>query len=598
MQILLQILLFLLIFISYFFVLKFFSSFPFFVIGFLFSVFDRIRGRQATPEFFGAITRAEVIWTLLLPPVFLFCLFWFRLWESSWIYLWENPLLITILYISSTWQASGSGGYNPIFRNLASGALFATGPIFILILVGFFAPASIWPNTFQWAVTLAAVFLLLVVVVVRFQAATDIQTFEALDKRHDTIGESLKKMQHLSYVIGDMESWRAVREAVDNVEELYSGTLQALRNKRLQEADSLMIRAEAEVSHVERTFRDRILLSLRDELKARLEQARVDVGGLQTEFEVAGLRAGNLTQLAQQIAELNVALDGLDLTDEGLLERLAPFEKLFREIVDTRTALRFRQQVDAAGLRDEVEGRWLLVEIGKRLNLDTGDAEARRKDAETALQKFLGDPVKTSGELVEAYQSVQKALSAFRASLAFLESQIGHGWNVQTVESERLSVYVPKACSTNKAVQGAVGVEFDGRREQEVSLSIDGILLELEADRTLKVSPMPGHSYGANLFTFVGKRGGAGLLKLRLADPQQSQFAFRVQVKPSAIEIARDAAVFATPVGAVAVPLLHYFAKYEWKDAIPIGAAIGAGFGLLLFFVNYLRHRRSGPAGG
>ncbi len=596
---LLQVPIFLLIMAAYFFVLRLVFGCPFFFLGVIISVVDRLRRDKVTPEFFGAITRAEVVAMTLLPLLFLFCFFWFRLWESSWVYIWQSPLLISVLYISSTLLATGRGSYNPIYRNLAESALIGMWPISGLLLLGFFAPHYIRPAVFLWAVTVSAALLCLIILAQRFRTASDVQDFAALDRRHDVVGESLGRLQHLSYLIGDVENWKAIREAVENVEELYSKTLQALRERRLQEADALMIRAEAEVSHVEKTFQDRIRLSLRHELKSRLEQASLDVNGLQEEFEVAGLKAGNLDELKQQIAEMSGALDALDMRDENLLERLAPFEKLFREIVDTRTALRFRQQVDAAALREEVEQGWLLVEVAKRLGLDTSDVEERRKDVEERLQRFQGDPIKNSGELVGAYQSVRKALSDFRVSLAFLESQVGHGWSVRALDSGRITAYVPKACSTDKAVQGAVGVAFDPQNRQDVSLSLDGTLLELEADRTINVAPLPGRAYGSALFTFAGKRGGQAILKLGLSNPREpQQVTFPVLVTPSVSEIARDALIFATPVGAVAVLLLWRFFGYELKDAAYVGAGVGGGFGLLVFALNYLRFRRMGRARG
>lgn len=591
----LQVPIFMLATISYYFLFKSVFELPFLIQGMLWGLWHRLRKSEPSPQMFATLTRYEAASLFLVSVAFIFCFFYFNLWETDWLKIWANPLFISLLYFASVQLASASGSYHPTFRAMGKGVLWSSWPTIILIAIGQFIPEYIFPTTFKWSVAIA-VFLLLPVSIRGFwRLANDIQNFEIIDSRHNKLGASLGRLQRVADILGDTDSWSSIREALDNMDKLYSQTLSALRQNQLLEADRLMVKAEMEAVHVERTFKNRIQLSLRDELEARIKQGAIDIENLKDEFEIAGLQAGNLNQLSDRIAMLLPELDKLDLSGNNLLndldQRLKMFEQPFREIIDIRTALRFRQSIDATSFPSDIEKRWHLSQVAQDLGLSTDHAAERKKEVELKLQAFQSDPISNSNDLVDAYQSLNKSLTEYRESIALLEAEITRNWNVTTHDSTFASFYVPKVSSTSHEMRGVISAYFGETSHQSLSFDLDSALLELQSAHTVVVEPMSGGKYGSSPFSLSGKRSGQAILTITIKEAQNSRHTFAIKINPSISDVAKDALIFGAPLGAIAGLASWYFFNTDSKDATMIGAALGGALGLLIFIVNYLRYR-------
>lgn len=587
----LQIPLFILIVVSYYFILKSVLLAPFLVFGLLLSIWHKIRRRELAPRGLSSLARFECISLIFLIMAFILCFILFRLRDLPWLKLWESPLLLALLLFVLVHQAGHLMSYNPILRPMASAAVIWSWPIIILLTIGLFAPRCIRPGTFQWAILFSAFLLLLAGIWSLSHIPTDIQSFESLDRRRNTIGESLEKLQRFAKLIGDAEKWKTFLEIISRVDQCYSQALKLLRRKRFEDADALIIQAEVEVIEAQRTFQDRILLSLRDEIEVRLKQAEADINNLKVEFENAGLSAENLSELSNEINILKVSLKDIEVVDESFINKLEPFESLFREIVDTRTALRFRENVSFAidKLHEEVEKSWSLVKVAECLGLDVIYAENQRRTLDSALESFRSAPLKSSRELVGAYQSVQKESASFRGSILRMDSIIKRKWNITILEEGRLSIYIPKTCSTNEAVRGAV--IMSPQLEKSASFVLDGRLLEVPEGR-IAISAIDGVTHRVGTFTFVGRRGGKGLLSLHFNDFAQvsDPGPFTVKVNPSVGEMARYSLMFGVPVGGIGL-LALWSIDVEVKECAWLGGGIGGLFSLLIFLISYVRHQ-------
>jgi hypothetical protein len=131
---------FILIFISYFVVIKGVIGFPSIVIGFLFNVLYFIFLRKKpNPHILELYTRIEVFLGLILIIVSVACFWIFGLWNqdstwAKWIRIWENPLIIAILFFTYIWQAGLSGSDSPILRRMAFFAILSSLSIPAIVL--------------------------------------------------------------------------------------------------------------------------------------------------------------------------------------------------------------------------------------------------------------------------------------------------------------------------------------------------------------------------------------------------------------------------------------------------------------------------------
>lgn len=590
----LQILIFVLITASYFFTLKSIFDLPPYIIGKFLMEWHKKQHYKNTPQDIAEFVRYEHISILVIDIVFILFFFYFRLWESPWLRLWERPFILAIVFYMLLIQASQSGSDSLTVRISASFAFWAS-PLFIILLgIAQFVPEYILPTIFQWGVTTAAFLLLFSMAWAALNIPRGFQRFATLNERHKSIGESLQRLQHIANLIGNADNWRTVREAINHVDQCYSNAFNELKRERFHEADALMIQAEMEVNQIERIFQDRINLSLRDELEAHMKQATADVNSLRDEFEKDGLSRENLDLLSNEINLQISCLDKLDMYDKNLFQKLEPIEGLFREIVDTRTALRFRKNVSSNIdlFHKDVDKNWKLVQVAKNIGLNTTEAEKTKQVIDSELQMFQNKPINSSRELVQTYQLIQTDLTSFQASVAILDSIINRNYKVDSIDSGRIFVYVPKFCSTNQSVEGAIFVQYNESQVENLSFELVGTLLELQSEPNVNVSPIQGQSYGLSHFTFVGKRGGLATLTLRFKDVnQRNDHSYKVQVNPSMSEIGQNALLFGTPIGAFAV-LGLWGIGIDLKEAGTIGGAVGGVSVLMIFLINYMRYRR------
>src|SRR5271165_3700620 len=89
----------------------------------------------------------------------------------------------------------------------------------------------------------------------------------------------------------------SIQDIVRSVDTSYNTALQALRADKTDKAEDAIFRAEVEVEGVNRAIDDRARLSLKDELKAKLNQSEVDCNELRKEFEAAGLQGTDVDSL-------------------------------------------------------------------------------------------------------------------------------------------------------------------------------------------------------------------------------------------------------------------------------------------------------------
>lgn len=594
-EIIVDILLFLLILISYYFILKTVFDTPFVVMGVITGIIARGRGFPV-----AAFTRIEAAGIAILSIAFLVSAFAFNYWPSEWLRIWTNPILLGILLLMSVIMARFVTSSNPTFRNVSAFAAFAVWPVFLLILVGATNPGVIKQSTFQWAVTIAGVLVILAAIWSFSSQPRDLELFEEINARHSSLTASLQQLHQVADLIGDTENWKTIREAMDRVNRWAALTYTALQNGKYQEAETLLMQAETETAQVEGPFYDRIRLSLKDELKTRLTQAISEISELEKEFQAAGLDPANLSQLSTKIHDLEdnldtLALDEENLTAADLLDKLRPFERTLREIVETRTSLRFRQNLGSSIdlIHQELAETLPTVQICRGLGLKVSELTERENRIASALQAFQSVHIHTSGDLVDLYNDLQKTLAEFRGSVRAVKARIDQNWS-QEVLHEGIFFYRPKQVSTSELSLGLVVIQSSRPISTPVKVEISGISLELPTVPSIEIRPDTNiNSFGMKSFKFRGKSGGQASLTLKATLPNQEitrEFDFLVH--SSRKELIQDAFVMATPTTAVVMGVL-WISGTNLGDAASLGAAVGSAVGLLFLTINMLSPRLS-----
>lgn len=583
-----QIFVFFLVLLSYIFVLSTVLTAPFILLGFFLGVGSNLFHIEIKPKFLARFSLIEGITEVSFLVMFLIYLYVFNLYGSAWMKIWENPIILGIIIIFSSLKAASIKSYIPMLRLSASTLFIYIWPLFILLCLGVFAPNYIELTTFKVGFISSSIFLLISGIFGLFIIPHDIQKFKNLDKRHDYLGMSLQKLQHLANFLGDSEKWREIREVINNVDQCYSQALAELSRKKFKEADALIIQAEIEVKQLENTLNNRIILSLPDEMRAKLKQAESDIASLREDFQNAGLNADNLNQLLVAANVIMSKISNIEISKDDIINQFIPYEDFFREIVDTRTALRFYQNVSSSidRLNYELQENHIILQTANNLRLNTTHAKTKEEEIILALNEFQSTPINTSRELVNLYQQVQIKLMEFRASIEFLKSVINRQWITKSYESNRLLIYIPKVLSTTKPAR----VLIIYRNTSEINVDITSSLLN-NHENSVVLSPIDKQGFSIGLLSIVGKRGGNAILTLRFKDLLDINYpiSFDIRVNPSIGKIAGNSLLFAVPISGLAV-LSIWGIGIDLRDSATIGSAIGGVGGLVIFLARCLKY--------
>lgn len=592
-----SVLVFLLLLVSYFAVFRSLVQGAFLPLGMAKAVHDRIRKRNVAGREYAVMAGMETASVMLLAALLAVLLLITSMSQQSWYAFWQSPVVLAVYLMVSVHATGQLKAYNPILRPVAVFWLYQTWPVILSVFLGAMFPQAFAPAIAKWAGLAAASALFLLGFPALKAAPRSIRLFEELDARHDVLGDKIRRLRHVVDVLRDMQEWAGVRDAFRNADAQYDAAFSRLRRGALQNAEAALLQGEAEVEGLERLVRDRIRLSLRDELDSRLQQAIDDCETLKREFEAAGLPSTGIDKIIERAAAQRTELPTVEFDVDNVGAALEPFEALLAEVVTARTALRLRSNVDASldGLRAEITDTDRHVSVSDALGLDVDHAVTARNALKSRVAAFSAEGIDSVEGLIKEYRQLREAASSHRAAVDALVAGTKRLYSILQIPDQNAALFVPTRLTTHEATAGALLVTRKGSEPCNPMLcELDGVMLEMEERRSFTVTCSPSATFAVVSFSLVGKRGGTGKLTARLKTTQgedlQSVMA-PVSIAPPGSEIAKNALIFAAPSGGIAILLLWYFLR-DIAIAVPVGAGIGGAVSLLLFLLRRLRASR------
>lgn len=567
------------------------ATFPFGVGGILLGVFTRNSSlAPRSQEFFSRIEIFVVCGAMLVVGWLLYSTPdlvtpYFRFWES--------PLLLGVVLFTLVLRSRGASSHNPILRDLSGGVLTQTTCILIIIAISELFVLTLWSSTQYYAICTALVIALLTNTIQFFSMPVNIRLFEQLEKRHNLLSHSLGKLRQIAFLLGDSKNWEMTQEAVVDVERLTQSALQSLNQKKFDEAEGAMIQAETEVAHTEQLIRNELRFSLREDLTAKIENALQDVEALGREFEESGLSTEGLSGLAERVEKLREQIPEPDENTDALSTRLQTFERVMREIAETRTALRFRRNIGSVIDRQtaDLDAAQADVDLATALDVSVDDVIQTRGKLASDLDQLQSGSITDSSDLVRGYQDLQATVFAFQSAQARLGNTINRGWNRSDVIDSAAAALVPKICSTTSAARLVITVDFSRLDTEDCTISVDGALVELPAEREIKLTATEGKSDALEYLEFAGKRGGRGSISIRVkTGDKEERMSIPVQIVPSLNDTIQNS-VFTAGIGAGLTGIGLWYFTGDVSQAGVIGAAVGAVLSIVPFVLKKVRYR-------
>lgn len=597
MSILINIPIFLCILVTYTVLAVAVSTLPFMLAGLALSVagFHRRPDKPRRAQVIARLSRWEVWFGMLFTAVYLVFHFRYRLWTSPHIQLWSSPLLFLALYLLSVVAAHSSSSPNPVLRQMFVMVRLSLIPTTILMIIGLTQSHLIAPWSIKWGIAGSMAIVLVANAIWGRANPAKLAKFESLEDRQNVLGAQIQQLIRISDAIGDTGKAKELSDLVKELDGRYSRARELLRQDRSSDAENLIIQSEIDVARVDETLSERIQYSLKDEVRARLEQTRADLEVLRGKFEGASISTEQIDGVSSRIDQELARLAGVSLSPEGLAEQLRPVGDIVSSIADMRAALRLRRNVGSQldRIRREVRDCQLLLDMAPRLGLDTEVVAKSEKQILALLDDLQNQRPSSIQDLIDIYQDVQKRLTHFRGSVAMLWAAVDRHWH--RTEGQFIAC-VPKSCTTYNPSTGVLVFKKGDEAVKEVNVTIDGILVEFETDRSFKMIPGGEGHYAVSPFNIVGKRAGLGRVILRCQELKELQtgLTFPVRIIPKVAELAQESFLYAVPFGGVTLVLLWWLG-YNVAQYAGISAAAGGLFGLFLFGVRYLaltRHRQ------
>ena len=584
--------------LAYGFVIRSILDLPFHIIGMLlgqligkFKIVDKANFAKITQR----LATIEIVTSIVFLCAFLVSIGAFQVW-LSWFEFWRSPMTLALFSYAATFGSSSRQGRVPLLRRAALGWLVAATFVVLAVCVSVLFPAYFDYATARWASICAASLLIVASLWGLWKTPKQVYSFISLDRRHDELGTQLSRLQHIANVLPDSVTSTVIQDIVRSVDTSYKTAQRALQGNKMTEAEEAIFRAEVEVEGVNRAIADRARLSLKDELKAKLNQSRIDCDELRKEFEAAGLQGADVDSLVARLAELLRKIDEITFDAESMTVNIEPFEKFFTDIISTRTALRFRRNVGTSldNLRDELRDTESQLLIAKALNLDVRVADSARSELAVLIEEFRERSVSSAEDLVGKYRALREAASRHRAAVKGLDVEAARQYVIENVDNFDATVFVPRSVTAANAVAGAVVLRRGPHQIKALDCELDGVLIEFEQARSFVIALKEANSVSISSFHILGKRGGRGHLKVIIGRTREERTAltFNILIPASAFETGRDAVVFVTPCGSV-FGLLFWYLWNNVATAGPLGTGIGGVIGLLLFLLQRIRLRSS-----
>lgn len=596
----LDVLLFLLLVLAYVPVIRAIPSLPALLLGLAGAILDRVLRKEIFAKLLVDSAKVMSLVGMLFFAALGVSLVTTDIWTtqlySKFYSFWRSPIILTLLLLVSLHEVSHFKGYNPILRPASFFALLSVWPVVIIVLVGQFWPTSLTPTSAKWAGFTACCVMFLLVALKGTTIGRDIKTFEALNRRHDRLNEDIQKLKQKSSILLGMADQDNVQDALHSAEDSYKSAMSDLRQGRYGRVEQALLKGEAEIDGLNRLLEDRIHLSLKDELVARLNQALINCNSMKSEFKSSGLPVSDVNKIESRIVEKKEQLTLINFEGNLLAKQIEPYEDIFADIVAIRTALRLRSNFEASldKMRNELDDSEWKMSLAKHLGKSTNVVENARENLSKLLTDFGDDDVESSEKLIEEYSRLRQAAAENSALINSMMSEIDSSWKMFQVADLGLIGFIPRSVSTKQADTGAiVRLNDESGDIDELKCELDGVLLELQSERQLLIPKSHTSPFTVTTFSFAGKRGGLGKLDLRFLEEKtnyNTSQTLTVFIKTPAIDSARDAFIFAAPSGGVLAWLLWQLSVNP-TIATTFGAGFGGVVGLVVFLIQRMKQR-------
>jgi len=509
----------------------------------------------------------------------------------SWSRFWTSPLLLLTASLFMLY-VSGKSSYLPISIMRAQGFFFGVmaWPTAGLLVLQNYRIQIVNTSTYEIGMVVAYVSVLISSYPGLKLTRRAFNISKHLSTLRDSVFGRLKSLEALSGYLGEAQFLKMLHEPLSQANVAFNVASSCINDEKHQAAEAAFIHAEMELDYVERVVKDRIELSLKDELNAMLILAGQETEELVAELKSAQLNSEIINPIKEQIKTQKIEVNTLPQKTYELLDWLRPFKEIQTSLVDTRTALRF--YLNSGDSLRRIEQMLFeqnnIEHLCEVLGFSVQTATDCRITIEEELNTFKSGKFSNFGSLVVGYQTIQNKMQDYIRILSNLKNVISQNWQVFQFPESEILIYVPRACRTGEDVLGAVF--YNNKESLSLSIVFDSPSLELPSNSTIDCD---GLQIDVLPFIFAARREGKATLSASVFknDQKVTTKSTRIRVFPSLIELAKNAAFF-IPIMAGIGTFCFWLNGMTLKDAAQLGSVSGAIIVVITVIIIHIIIRR------
>lgn len=580
--------------LSYTFVLHsfvFISILPIYLFAYLY-----YRGKKN----FNHITKqinAKVIYYVkfILSIAIVVLLIYYKYWNIEFFFLWKNPLMLYLVFFFSTIAASQFTVTNPV-RKWVSYMAFTALFIYSLFFIYFFSLNQVVPENSKFYGMIGGIIF---TVLIYFY---DIFTTPKFNKKVESFELSTKekriKLNTLNLIIdvfgkyGDSSNFVKMSKQIND--NLFKVT-QSVGKRRIDDAEYLMLKIDLEVKQLENDIRERIFL-LPAYLKIRLEDAKNDLETIKLEFAKFD-KSIDITDLLNKCEILLKDIDTVTFRPEIIIDQINPYSAIFKEIENLNVSLRFLKNIDFEldSMLNEIYNSEIFFMLFDKLKLTNQNLNQKKNELTSLLEFYKNSKFKDIN--LQDIEIIFKILSddflKFRDSITSQKALLYKVYNHRNSEfgNNQIHCFIPKYCFSNKYVNGMIIWSTIEPYTGSLDLILNGVLVNFQSERNLKLLITESVYYTIKQFSFVGERVGMGQISI-LSNEDESlseKLICDIEILPTKLEIIRDSLMIGLPFGVIIFLILQYIFETSQTYSTIFSSCFGLILSLIIFFARYYK---------
>ncbi len=560
------------------------------------SAFAVLRRSKDLKEILAWFLKAFTIVSGVLLLGFLAVFWYFKLWEHEFGRYFRSPIVVIILvwFFVLVFDNLNDGLRKiPIrFFNLKNQNLKTLIALTIVTIFYSFngAEASSW--ILQIGVSAGIIAAVYSFVVTLGAQSNTISEVSLLNEKIEKIEDQIEKFYTVSFVVAYTTGDLRWRDKIDSLVGLLAQLKTDAESNNVTSAKAKFQQAEVASNILQTQFNLILNEGFVAKLRIRLESQIDELHLQQFPYSFTGQEISDFERLREKAMEISGKMESTNFIWDFVDHQFIPILSFIQELQNLQSGLEFYEAVGKAFSKYEnqvVTCRY-VCSILQVLGMDNQAFLQAINHWENKVRYFRQPENQNIDEISKEYVELQALFESLTKMHFEAKAKISETWVFVEVK-RRISVFVPKYCSSSKTSNGYIIVNNRKSEAYEIKVSLEALNVTLESSPNYTLQIKEGVPFKSESFKIRGNGVGTDdlIVKIQFDDLNVHKRSLQITNIPNAIQLfdKTSAIVLVICTGITFAPICLLGATV--RDSGIIASSIGAAFSSLIFGVRYYR---------